>query len=178
MKIKSNHIYIGLSVCGVVALGIGIYLTMDKVSFDSKTNRLLQTLEPKFRKKVVKLLVLARKKGIELRVISGERNCSLQNKLYAKGRYPSTGKVVTNAKCGQSAHNYKIAVDVVEFKNGQALWENPNWGIIGQIGVDLGLEWGGNWKRFVDNPHFQDLGNHTIANLYKKYLQTGELKTV
>jgi peptidoglycan L-alanyl-D-glutamate endopeptidase CwlK len=26
---------------------------------------------------------------------------------------------------------------------------------VGILGVDLGLEWGGNWKTITDQPHFQ-----------------------
>lgn len=30
-----------------------------------------------------------------------------------------------------------------------------DWDEIGEIGVSIGLEWGGNWKEFLDRPHFQ-----------------------
>jgi peptidoglycan L-alanyl-D-glutamate endopeptidase CwlK len=32
---------------------------------------------------------------------------------------------------------------------------DPVWAQIGAIGVELGLTWGGNWKRFPDRPHFE-----------------------
>ncbi|MFR3753371.1 MAG: M15 family metallopeptidase [Enterocloster sp.] len=34
---------------------------------------------------------------------------------------------------------------------------------VGAIGMSLGLEWGGNWKSIMDNPHFQlpDWGSST-----------------
>lgn len=61
-----------------------------------------------------------------------------------------------NARCGKSAHNYKVAVDVVEFKNGKPLWNNPRWEEIRALGESCELEWGGRWRSFKDRPHFQD----------------------
>ena len=173
---KTHHkIWIGV---GVMSLGMGItlYVTRKRIyeKFDYKTDALLLTLEPSFKKKVKKLLRDAKKEGIELRVISAERDCQEQNKLYAQGR-STKGKIVTNAPCGKSSHNYKVAVDVVEFKNGKLLWKNPNWERIGQLGEKAGMEWGGRWKRFVDKPHFQDLQGKKIKTLYVQYKKTGKL---
>lgn len=53
-------------------------------------------------------------------------------------------------------HNYDLAIDVVEIKNGQALWINPRWSEIGAIGKSIGFEWGGDWSGSRnDKPHFQ-----------------------
>jgi peptidoglycan L-alanyl-D-glutamate endopeptidase CwlK len=43
---------------------------------------------------------------------SGYRSKKEQNELYAQGR-SKPGQVVTNAKAGQSYHNYGLAVDFV-----------------------------------------------------------------
>ena len=177
MEIKKKHAYIGIAF-GTVALGVlGIYLARSQIykHYDYKTNLHLLSLEPNFRKKVKKLLTKAKKEGMELRVISAYRDCESQNRLYAKGRTMS-GKIVTHARCGQSSHNYKRAVDVVEFKDGIPLWSNPNWNRIGEIGESVGLNWGGRWKTIVDKPHFQDLKGRTIASLYKAYKRTGILE--
>lgn len=175
MKGNKLNIYIGIAT-GLVGVGVALFLTRKKIykHFDYKTNVLLMTLDPKFRKKVQKFLTNASKKGIELRVISANRNCSEQNKLYAQGR-TLPGKKVTNAVCGKSSHNYRKAVDVVEFKNGKPLWKNSNWEKIGRLGEKEGLEWGGRWKSIVDKPHFQDLGGKKIATLYAQYKRTGKL---
>ncbi|HEY9084015.1 MAG TPA: M15 family metallopeptidase [Vicingaceae bacterium] len=175
MEIKKKYVYVGIA-AGVIALGVGLYLSRKKIyeHFDYKTDLLLLSLDPKFRKKIKQLLSKARDAGMELRVISAYRDCTEQNKLYAKGR-TAPGKIVTNAKCGKSSHNYKKAVDVVEFKNGQPLWTNPNWEKIGQMGEALGLEWGGRWTSIKDKPHFQDLAGKTIASLYREYERTGIL---
>jgi peptidoglycan L-alanyl-D-glutamate endopeptidase CwlK len=69
---------------------------------------------------------------------------------------------VTNAKGGQSIHNYGLAFDVVllydKDNNGtfeSASWENDiNFKKVVDYFTNKGWEWGGNWK-FKDNPHFQ-----------------------
>lgn len=175
MEIKKKYVYLGIPIA-LVAIGAGIYFSREKIykHFDYKTDLLLLSLEPKFRKKIQQLLSRAKNQGMELRVISAHRDCAEQNRLYAQGR-TSPGRIVTNARCGKSSHNYKRAVDVVEFKNGKPLWKNPNWEKIGQMGEALGLEWGGRWRSIKDKPHFQDLGGKTIASLYREYQRTGKL---
>ena len=99
--------------------------------------------------------------------------------MYAKGR-TSPGKRVTNAKAGQIYHNYGLAFDVVEIKNGKALWNNPNWNKIGALGKSLGFTWGGDWK-FTDKPHFQmTFGKHhrELAQLYKQGKRNGNYITL
>ena len=176
MAIQVKRKYIFATGAGLLTLGIAAYLSKEKIyeHFDYKTSLLLLTLEPKFRKKVEKLLSNAKKEGIELRVISAHRDCAEQNELYAQGR-TKPGRIVTNAVCGKSAHNYRRSVDVVEFKNGKPLWENTRWVRIGQLGESLGLEWGGRWKSIKDMPHFQDLGGKTVAQLFLEYQRTGRL---
>lgn len=174
MAINKRNAYLGVGV--FVGLVVSLYLARETVYkyFDYRTRFYLAGLEKGFQKKVVKFLGRARKEGIELRVTSGRRGCWEQDRLYQQGR-STPGKVVTNARCGQSAHNYGLAVDVVEFVNGRPVWENPNWERIGQIGEGVGLEWGGRWKSFKDRPHFQDLGGKSIAELYRRYQSTGVL---
>ena len=176
MEIQKKHLYWGAAALVLVSGGVVLYLTRDQIYkyLDYKTNVLLLTLDTGFRKKVKKLLYKARQEGIELRVTSAYRDCDEQNALYAKGR-TAPGKIVTNARCGKSSHNYRKAVDVVEFNNGKPLWNNPNWNRIGEIGESVGLEWGGRWRSFKDRPHFQDLGGKTLATLYREYQQTGTL---
>ncbi len=173
MEIKKKNIYLGVGI--VVGVGVVLWLSRSEMykHFDYRTNALLLTLDKKFRTKVGKLLDKARKEGIQLRVISAYRDCDEQNRLYSKGR-TLPGSKVTNAKCGQSAHNYGKAVDVVEFRDGQPLWENPRWVQIGRLGESVGLEWGGRWNGFVDRPHFQDLGGKTIGQLYRQYRESGQ----
>ena len=87
------------------------------------------------------------------------RNDADQAADYAKGR-TKPGKVVTNAKPGQSLHNYlpAYAFDIA-FKKGTTLfWDDKYFKDFAQIAKRYGLEWGGDWASFKDNPHFQPPG--------------------
>ena len=41
------------------------------------------------------------------------------------------------------------------FEGRHYLAVSPKYNAVGTLGVDLALEWGGNWKSFVDAAHFQ-----------------------
>ena len=59
--------------------------------------------------------------GITLRVTYGLRTMQEQATLYAQGR-TTPGKKLTNAKPGQSYHNYGLAVDLVRMNGNKADW--------------------------------------------------------
>ena len=49
-------------------------------------------------------------------------------------------------------------------QNGQPVWENlPS--NIGNIGIQNGFGWGGNWNSFKDYPHFQMTFGQSINQL-------------
>ena len=101
---------------------------------------------------------------IKLRVTSANRSYQEQNDLYAKGRTTS-GNIVTNARGGESFHNFGLAIDVVEIKDGAAIWNNTRWGEISNLAKSIGFEWGGDFNSFVDKPHFQYSYGYTLAEL-------------
>lgn len=75
--------------------------------------------------------------------------------LYQQGR-TDPGSIVSNAKAGQSMHNYGFALDFVIQINGKMSWEvDKNWMIVVKCFEDRGFEWGGRWSKFKDYPHFQ-----------------------
>lgn len=98
--------------------------------------------------------------GTYLLVVSGLRTAQQQNALYAQGR-TTAGHIVTNAKAGQSNHNYGLAVDVVPYLSGDggALnWQpqSPQFQAMVAALKEQGLEWGGDWKgHLADDDHFQ-----------------------
>jgi hypothetical protein len=100
--------------------------------------------------------------GHPIRITEGYRSLERQAELYAQGR-TTKGTVVTNAKPGESWHNYQVAFDVVFRKQGynasDALWET-----LGTVGEKHGLDWGGRWREFVDKPHFQMTQGYTLAD--------------
>lgn len=67
---------------------------------------------------------------------------------------------VTNAKAGQSPHNYlpSFAFDIAFLKPDKSLdWSTINFKRFADIITSISdkIEWGGNWKSFKDRPHFQ-----------------------
>lgn len=150
---------------------------LKKKTWDKHTDARIKTLHPLVRAKFIQFIIRAEKElKKQLRVTSGLRTIKEQNNLYAQGR-SRPGKIVTNAKGGKSYHNFGLAVDIVEIKNGKALWTNPDWGKISELGKSLGLEWGGDWTSIKDKPHFQlSFGKSTskLFALYNKGKRDGE----
>lgn len=110
-----------------------------------------------------RLIAECAQQGIDLLVTSTYRDRESQNALYAQGR-TKPGKIVTNAKGGQSFHNYKIAFDAVPIVNGKPDWDNVGrWKTIGALGEKIGLEWAGSWTSFKEMAHFQ-LSGYKIVN--------------
>jgi len=129
-------------------------------------SRSLDDLLPPVKERVEKFLNAAKAAGIDLLVTSTYRDNASQNALYAQGR-TKPGKIVTNAKAGQSLHNYRCAVDVVPIVAGKPRWDVKEevWQQVGALGKAAGLEWAGDWKRFKEYPHFQYTGGLTLAQL-------------
>lgn len=126
--------------------------TSDKV--DDRSEKIIATLLPEVQPYARALVTKAAANGVTIKVISGLRTYDEQNDLYAQGR-TKPGKVVTNARGGYSNHNFGIAFDIGVFEGSKYLDESPKYKAVGVLGMDLGLEWGGNWKTIQDEPHFQ-----------------------
>lgn len=94
-------------------------------------------------------------RGIKPLVTQGYRSIATQNKLYALGR-SVPGKIVTNAKGGQSKHNFGKAVDFAFIDdNGDITWNLKKFKLLGTLAKTHGLKWGGDWKTFKDFPHVE-----------------------
>jgi hypothetical protein len=108
-----------------------------------------------FAGRVKQTLERARREGMDMQTDLVSRTIAQQDALYAQGR-TEPGQRVTNARGGQSWHNYGLGADVVfSTPNGQPSWpENGNWTRYGQIAADNGLTWGGNWRN-PDRPHVE-----------------------
>lgn len=91
--------------------------------------------------------------GHPVRITDGFRSTLEQDKLYAQGR-TTPGNIVTQAKGGQSFHNYGVAVDMVFRKEGYNASDSL-WQTLGAVGKKHGFKWGGDWTSFVDKPHFE-----------------------
>ena len=124
-------------------------------------------------------------KGVICRFSHTYRSNAEQNELYFKR------PKVTNAKGGQSYHNYGLAIDIVllidKDNNGiyeTASWDNKididkdgqsDWMEVVKIFKSYGWEWGGDWK-FLDTPHFQKTKGKTIKDLQRLTNNLGGVK--
>ena len=72
---------------------------------------------------------------------------------------PQYGPHVTKVGPGESWHQYWEAFDAVPVIGGKLLWvrktNDQYWGQLGSVATELGLNWGGNWPKWQDAPHFQ-----------------------
>jgi peptidoglycan L-alanyl-D-glutamate endopeptidase CwlK len=121
---------------------------------DPRSAGVIAQLQPQVQPYALALLQGAAAAGIEIKLISGHRTYAEQDALFAQGR-TRPGKKVTNAKGGESNHNFGIAFDVGVFDDGKYLPETPSYDAVGVIGKQLGLDWGGDWANLVDKPHFE-----------------------
>ena len=131
-------------------------------------SRSLNDLHPKVKPMVEEFIQKCADNGIDLLVTSTYRDHESQNALYAQGR-TAPGKKVTNAKGGQSWHNWRVAVDIVPMRNGKPVWgttgpDGELWNKVGEIGESVGLEWAGRWKTFKEFAHFQYTGGLSLAD--------------
>jgi peptidoglycan L-alanyl-D-glutamate endopeptidase CwlK len=127
-------------------------LAISRVDDRSESN--IATLLAEVRPIARALIQKAAASGIQIKVISGTRSYVEQDALYAKGR-TAPGSKVTNARGGYSNHNFGLAFDIGVFSGTKYQPESPKYKAVGALGMELGLEWGGNWTSIVDQPHFQ-----------------------
>lgn len=136
-------------------------------------SRNIEDLHPDLQKIIPKFNAECEKEGLSVLIYMTYRTNKEQNDLYAQGRTVKSsigpyggkrplGRTVTNAKGGQSDHNFTIngkpaskAFDAVPTIGGKPVWaaSSPLWDKMGAIAKKVGLRWGGDWKGFVDKPH-------------------------
>lgn len=118
--------------------------------------------------------------GVRLRFSQSYRSISEQDALYAQGR-TKPGNIVTNARGGQSYHNYGLAFDMVLLidTDDNGTFETASWDRLKDLDKDKksdwmevvdffkskGWQWGGDFKSFKDYPHFQLTYGNSIADL-------------
>lgn len=95
--------------------------------------------------------------GIEIILTATYRDVEQQDALYAIGRSPDDKRTkVTNARGGESWHQYRVAWDVVPVVGGKCVWDDKTlWNRVIHLGELSGAEAGANWIRFTDRPHFE-----------------------
>lgn len=142
-------------------------------TFDSRTEKNILTLHLKAQEAARASLNAVRAAGINARIISGSRTYAEQNVLFKKGRFGNHETRVTNSRGGESNHNFGIAWDIGIFKqNGAYLQDSPLYAKAGTAALAAGitgLEWGGNWVSFTDQPHYQIATGLSISKVRERF---------
>jgi peptidoglycan L-alanyl-D-glutamate endopeptidase CwlK len=133
-------------------------------------SRSLDDLDPDTKAMAERLVDVCAQNGIRIIITSTFRDRASQDDIYAQGR-TKPGMKVTNAQGGRSFHQYRCAFDFCPLD----MKGNPSWNdlalfkTVGAIGKQIGLKWGGDFKSFVDMPHFQHDRGQTLAQWSAKY---------
>lgn len=107
-----------------------------------------------FQEKLDQLLKNCAARGATYKQTAGLRTYAEQDKIYAQGR-TLPGKRVSNAKGGQSIHNFGCAADFAAIKGKKVSWDVADYKVLQEEAEKLGLESGGSWKAIKDWPHVQ-----------------------
>ena len=176
VKIKSNQA--GLSTQPEIEEEITkpaeIKPNTDKVSLTR-----IEKLHPKVRNEVKQIYNKVLERNVTIRFTDTLRTFQEQEALYAKGR-TKPGKIITNAKAGESYHNYGLAIDFCLLLNDgkEVSWDRnldmdednqKDWNEVVAVFKHYGWEWGGDWNNFKDYPHFQKTYGFSTSQLLTKY---------
>ncbi|AMM44867.1 L-alanoyl-D-glutamate peptidase [Bacillus phage SP-15] len=137
----------------------------------------IKNLHPVVKEKTEQLISIMDKKltKYKMRITQGYRSIAEQNEIYAQGR-TKPGSIVTNAKGGQSYHNYGLAIDfcLISPDGKQASWDMnkdfdgdgvADWKEVVTEAKKLGFDWGGDWSGFKDYSHFEMTFGLSIKDL-------------
>jgi len=119
---------------------------------DPRSEKNLATVQPQLQRLGRELLRRLAAEGLAFKVTSGNRTQAEQDALYAQGR-TTKGPVVTWTR--KSRHIGGRAIDLTLFSGKNPVWESRHYDRAGEVGEELGLVWGGRWKKSPDKPHFE-----------------------
>jgi peptidoglycan L-alanyl-D-glutamate endopeptidase CwlK len=139
-------------------------------------------LHPVIRAEAINAIEVAESRfpaNMAIRVVQGYRTFAEQDALFAKR------PKVTNARGGQSYHNYGLAIDfaILHDKDGNGGYEELSWDIALDFDRDgvidwqevvtafeaIGWKWGGKWRTFKDYPHVEKTFGYTFRQLLDKH---------
>ena len=139
-------------------------------AFDARSENNLRTLALRAQRPAREFLARVRAAGLHARIISGTRTYAMQDALYRQGRFGNPGPRVTNARGGQSNHNFGIAWDIGIFTAaGGYVTDGTPYDDAAAAGAAPELAWGGDWVSFVDKPHWQLATGLTLAELRTRF---------
>ena len=143
--------------------------------FDDRTEANIATLLPKTQIAARKAMIAAKAlgNGLTVQILSGTRTYAEQNKLFAQR------PKVTNARAGQSNHNFGIAFDVGIFKGktyytGSTKAQEQAYINLSKLIIPVtGLDWGGLWKSITDYPHYELKTGKSVSQI-RALLEAGK----
>jgi peptidoglycan L-alanyl-D-glutamate endopeptidase CwlK len=140
----------------------------------------ISLLRPAVQEMVSKAITIMNAEGIKFAITSTLRTMDEQQALYAQGRKPldivnqlrSVAKLpligpadntYTVTNCDgvkyKSNHQGGSAIDIVPVNQfGDPIWppaSDPRWKQIADIMKAVGFQWGGDWDKFPDPPHYE-----------------------
>ena len=144
----------------------------DKISYKSQNNSIIGKLHTSFQPHVKCFIFKCYEDGIKIKMTSAYRDIEKQTKMLddwlAK---PESDRGIRPAPGGSSYHNYGLAFDFNAFRTydgasftsstTKVSWEASG---IPEIGKNLGLRWGGDFKTNYDPIHFDAGGISGIPN--------------
>lgn len=174
-------------------------MPIDNIKLDLLTNSesVLSKVHPIVGERVRNLISVLADSGYYFGAHMGLRSMDEQAALYAQGRQTLLtvnalrytagwqpiadwqNKRVTKAPAGKSWHNFGLAVDIVEDGNPDKVGIQWSWAStksylkIGGFAKQVGLDWGGFWKSFVDLPHVELTAGMTLEEARIGYLRGG-----
>ena len=151
-------------------------------------SRKIEDLHPLVQPKALLLIKKAKEDlGLGIVIYRTLATWEEQEAIYAQGR-TKPGIVVSNARGGESFHNYGLAIDFGILKPGskeiewntKADFDNdqiPDYQELGKLGEDIGFEWGARFTSMKgDLGHLQMSFGFTIKELQIIYL--GGLRSI
>ncbi len=147
-----------------------------------KMSRKIEDLHPLIQPKAFLLIKKAKEEAnLDIIIYRTLATWEEQDAIYAQGR-TKPGIVVTNARGGESYHNYSLAFDFAILKPESIIinWDGkcdvdgdlePDYKEVGKIGEDIGFEWGARFTSIKgDLGHLQMSFGLTIRELQIYYL--------
>lgn len=130
------------------------------------TSRSLDDLHPIVRNKATQFLSKCAEAGLDILIYCTYRSGVEQDELYQQGR-TKPGKIVTNARAGESWHNWHCAFDFVPLVGGKPAWSDSKLYLkAGIIAESVGLEWSGRWAgKLKETAHCQYRGGMTLEDM-------------
>ncbi|RCW73131.1 M15 family metallopeptidase [Saliterribacillus persicus] len=150
----------------VMLLGLVIAIVLYQYILQQKYEKrpLPTNLHPRVEEASNALIADAAEIGIDITITDGYRSHQEQESLYEQGR-STEGSIVTNARGGDSYHNYGLAIDfALQPSANEVIWDlnydgngngKSDWLEVVELAKALGFSWGGDWENFKDYPHLQ-----------------------